>query len=184
MTLERKDPVSVVLFGIPFHNVTFKEAVDWAVARMKAGTPGYIATANLDFLMQAWRDPELQRILIEADLVLADGMPIVWLSPAFGPRLKERVTGSDITPMLAEAARDNDLSVFNLGGATSFNNQGTFRKSAGSGSSRFTVPFVNSGLADIQTGDLSLESCSTHSGAIDLAAGSRLLIQNNATFDA
>ena len=37
-------------------------------------------------------------------LVLADGMPIVWSSRNFGPRLRQRVTGSDLAPKLAAAA--------------------------------------------------------------------------------
>lgn len=112
-----RDPPALVLFGLPFHDVTFEEAVAWSVARMQSGRPGYIATANVDFIMQAWRDPELQRILLEADLVIADGAPIVWASGLFGPKLRERVTGSDITPMLAGACAKAGLSIFLLGGA-------------------------------------------------------------------
>ena len=112
-----KTPPAYVLFGIPFHDVTFDEAVTWAVDRMRTGAPGYIATANVDFLMQAWSDPELQRILLEADLVLADGMPIVWASRWFGPRLRERVTGSDLVPLIAEACARERLRLFLLGGA-------------------------------------------------------------------
>ena len=112
------DPTPLVLFGIPFHDVTFDEAVAWSVARMKAGRPSYIATANVDFIMQAWADPELQRILLEADLVIADGAPIVWASGKFGPKLRERVTGSDITPMLAAACAKESLRIFLLGGGT------------------------------------------------------------------
>jgi N-acetylglucosaminyldiphosphoundecaprenol N-acetyl-beta-D-mannosaminyltransferase len=112
-----ENPPPYVLFGVPFHDVTFDETVAWAVERMKSGRPAYIATANVDFLMQAWRDPELQRILLEADLVLADGMPIVWSSGRFGPRLRQRVTGSDLAPMLAAACEREGLRIFLLGGA-------------------------------------------------------------------
>lgn len=111
------NPETLVILGVPFHKVTFSEAVAWAVERVRERTPSAIATANVDFLMQAWRDPEMQRILIEADLVIADGQPIVTLSRWLGPRLKQRVTGSDLTPLLAEAARDNGFSIFGLGGA-------------------------------------------------------------------
>ncbi len=109
-------PPAYALFGVPFHDVTFDETVDWAVERMKSGPPGYLATANVDFLTQAWRDPELQRILLEADLVVADGMPIVWAARRFGPRLRQRVTGSDLVPRLAAACARERLRVFLLGG--------------------------------------------------------------------
>lgn len=110
-------PVPLVIYGVPFHNVTFEEAIDWIVARVRSGRPANIATANLDFVTKAWNDPELQRILIDADLVLADGFPIVKLSPFFGPKLKARVTGSDLTPMLAERAAKERLSIYGLGSA-------------------------------------------------------------------
>jgi len=110
-------PPTVVILGLPFHNVTFDDAVAWARQRILSRQPGYIATANMDFVMQSWRDPELQRILLEADLVVADGIPIVWLSSFLGPRLKARVTGSDLVPLLAEMARDNGFSLYHLGGA-------------------------------------------------------------------
>lgn len=110
-------PELLCILGVPFHNLTFEEAVQWSVDRMKSGQPALIATANTDFLQQARKDPELQRILFESDLIIADGMPIVALSRFFGPKLKERVTGSDITPMLAEACSRNNLSIFALGGA-------------------------------------------------------------------
>lgn len=111
------DPRTLMLFGVPFHDVTFDEAITWCVDRMKSGRPAVLATANVDFLMQATRDPELQRILLDADLVIADGMPIVWASGRFGPKLRERVTGSDLTPRLAPACAREGLSIFLLGGA-------------------------------------------------------------------
>jgi len=109
--------VPLAIFGVPFHNMNFSEAIDWVVERIRSGRPANIATANLDFVTKAWRDPELQRLLIDADLVIADGFPIVKLSPFFGPRLKRRVTGSDLVPMLAESAAREGFSVYGLGSA-------------------------------------------------------------------
>lgn len=110
-------PETVVVLGIPFSNVSFADTVEWVRQRVLSKRPAYIATANMDFLMQAWRDPELQRILLEADLVVADGIPIVWLSRILGHPLKERVTGSDLVPLFAELAAREGFSIFGLGGA-------------------------------------------------------------------
>ncbi len=115
MGIDDQAPVPLAIFGVPFHNVTFEEAIDWMVARVRSGRPVNVATANLDFVTQAWRDPEVQRLLIDADLVLADGFPIVKLAPFFGPPLKERVTGSDLTPMLAKRAAKEGLRIYGLG---------------------------------------------------------------------
>jgi N-acetylglucosaminyldiphosphoundecaprenol N-acetyl-beta-D-mannosaminyltransferase len=107
----------LVLFGVPFHNVTFEEAIQWTVDRVRSGKPGVIATANLDFLVLAQTDSELRKVLYEADLVIADGFPPVKLAPFFGPPLKGRVTGSDITPMLAARAEKEGISIYGLGAA-------------------------------------------------------------------
>ena len=110
-------PLPVMVLGLPFHDVTFAETIAWSEQHIEKGTPGYIATVNLDFIMQAHHDPELQRILLEADLVVADGNPIVRLSGYLGPKLRERVTGSDLTPMLAELCARRGWSLYGLGGA-------------------------------------------------------------------
>ena len=106
-----------MVLGIPFKDVDFGDVLEWVKRRIRSRRPGYIATANLDFIMQAWRDPEQQRILLEADLVVADGIPIVWLSRLMGFGLKERVTGSDLVPKLAELCAREGFSLYGLGGA-------------------------------------------------------------------
>lgn len=113
----QQNRIPLVVMGIPFHDMTFEETVAWAMDRIRSGRPGYIVTANLDFVMQSRRDPELQRIMLEADLVVADGAPLVWISRVFGPKLRQRVTGSDLTPMLAMACTDENRSIFALGAA-------------------------------------------------------------------
>lgn len=109
-------PEMVVLFGVPFHNVSYEEAINWIVSRIHSGKPAMVATANVDFVMQASEDPELHKILLGADLVLADGAPIVGLSALFGPKLSQRVTGSDLTPMLAKACEKEKFTLYLLGG--------------------------------------------------------------------
>jgi exopolysaccharide biosynthesis WecB/TagA/CpsF family protein len=49
-------------------------------------------------------------------MVTADGFPIIWLSKIMGKPLKQRVTGSDLTPALASRAAKEGLSLFLLGG--------------------------------------------------------------------
>lgn len=109
--------IPLVIMGVPFHRVTNSQTVDWCLEHIRQRIPGYVTTPNLDFVMHAGRDPELYRILAQSDLVIADGMPIIWLSGWLGPRLPERVAGSDLVVNLSKAAAENNLTVFNLGGA-------------------------------------------------------------------
>ena len=66
--------------------------------------------------MNRTRHPELLEILRNADLVTADGMPIVWASRLMGKRLKQRVSGSDLVPKIAEEAARRKKSIYFLGG--------------------------------------------------------------------
>jgi len=78
--------------------------------------PAYFVTANLDFAAQASEDVELQRILVEAEIVLCDGTPLVWASRLTGKPLRERVAGSDLVPSLAAHAEKKGYRIFLLGG--------------------------------------------------------------------
>src|SRR5205807_2570016 len=51
----------------------------------------------------------------------------------------------------------NDAGIFSNGGAaSSFTNAGTFRKSAGAGTTTVGIDFVNTGTTDVRTGTLNL----------------------------
>lgn len=110
------DPRTIVLFGIPFHDVTMQETLDWIRHLIAVKTPAYLVTANLDFATQASQDIELQRILLEAELVLCDGTPLVWASKLTGKPLRERVAGSDLVPHIAACAERYGYRIFLLGG--------------------------------------------------------------------
>src|SRR3954447_23143394 len=71
-----------------------------------------IATANTDFLINALEDPELRCILRTADLVIPDGMPLIWASRMMGSPLPERVTGADLVPRLASLAASRGYKIF------------------------------------------------------------------------
>ncbi len=106
-------PVSIL--GVPFDNVTIDGAVERIIAMVCKRRPHYVVTANVDFLVQAREDVELRRILLEADLVLCDGTPLVWASRLLGNPLRERVAGSDVVPRLIRKASDHGHSIFLLG---------------------------------------------------------------------
>jgi uncharacterized repeat protein (TIGR01451 family) len=58
----------------------------------------------------------------------------------------------------------------NLGGAVpQFNNAGTVTKSAGAGTTTFTLAFTNSGTVNANSGTLSLNSSATHTGVFNVA---------------
>jgi N-acetylglucosaminyldiphosphoundecaprenol N-acetyl-beta-D-mannosaminyltransferase len=74
-----------------------------------------VATANVDFVIHAISDPKLQEMLCSCDLIVPDGMPIVWASRLMGSKLKERVAGVDLIPRLAELAARRGYGMYLLG---------------------------------------------------------------------
>jgi len=118
---------SIAILGIPIDNIDMDETINCIFKMIEAfntdGRPRQVATVNVDFVVNtlAWglkhiRHPELLDILRRADLVTADGMPVVWASQLLGTPLKGRVTGADIVPRLAEEAAKRSKSIYFLGG--------------------------------------------------------------------
>jgi N-acetylglucosaminyldiphosphoundecaprenol N-acetyl-beta-D-mannosaminyltransferase len=106
----------IAILGVPFDNVTTADTLRLIGEMIASRQPHYLATANVDFVVQAQTDPELRRILCDAHLVVADGMPLVWASRWLGNPLPERVTGSGLTPQLLALAAEQGWRVFFLGG--------------------------------------------------------------------
>jgi N-acetylglucosaminyldiphosphoundecaprenol N-acetyl-beta-D-mannosaminyltransferase len=73
-------------------------------------------TANLDHLRRYRKEPLAKELVDDADLVVADGMPLIWASRLVGGALPERVTGSNMIWSISEAACARRQSVFLLGG--------------------------------------------------------------------
>ncbi|HEY6226057.1 MAG TPA: WecB/TagA/CpsF family glycosyltransferase, partial [Verrucomicrobiae bacterium] len=122
--MDKTDPLTnstmaapVAILGVPFDSVTTAETIEIIARMIESGEPHYIATANVDFLVQAAKDVELRRILFDAHLVLCDGTPLLWASRLLGNRLPERVAGSDVVPLLLKEAAEKGYRVYFLGAA-------------------------------------------------------------------
>ncbi len=108
-------PPPVVILGVPVHPVTFEDFLDAVAQFIRQGTPHQICTANPEFVMTAQRRPDFLRVLQEADLVLPDGVGLLWAAKRMGHPLPERVTGSDGIYLLAERAAREGWRLFLLG---------------------------------------------------------------------
>ena len=104
------------LGGVPIDRVDLDGAVDRAMEAVATSAFTQICTVNLDFLVNARRDPATRAVLSHSELNLADGAPVVWLGRLLGSRLPGRVAGSDLVPRLAASAADSGAGIFFLGG--------------------------------------------------------------------
>jgi N-acetylglucosaminyldiphosphoundecaprenol N-acetyl-beta-D-mannosaminyltransferase len=111
----RSMPPVLNLFGIPVVNTTMANAVDWMVTAAAAGDKRLIYFVNPDCLNIAWQDDAYRVALQQADCVLPDGIGIHLGCRMLGQALRANVNGTDLFPVLCEAAASADLPVFLLG---------------------------------------------------------------------
>lgn len=107
------------VLGLPVDAVNMAEAVARLKAAASQGQPYLLSTPNVNFLMNSHNDAAFRSTVLESDLCLADGMPIVWLAKLLGIHLPGRIAGSDLIEALKQpgSAREKPMSVFFFGGA-------------------------------------------------------------------
>ncbi|MEV6489949.1 WecB/TagA/CpsF family glycosyltransferase [Actinoplanes sp. NPDC051633] len=114
MTIEAFDRVH--LDGTGFDRITEGEVVAVVREAIAAGRGGRIVTPNIDILRQAQVNRRVRAYLDDADLIVADGMPLVWASRLSGTPLPERVAGSSLIRSLSEGLGRDGRSIFVIGG--------------------------------------------------------------------
>lgn len=102
---------------VPFAAIRYNEAVERVAALIESRGPAFLITANLNYLMLADRMPSLEEATRQAALIVADGMPLVWMSRWKETPLPERIAGSDLIFDLSALAAERGYSLFLLGGA-------------------------------------------------------------------
>ena len=110
-------PRTVDIMGLALQDMTEQELVDHIVSGAAAGRGGWMVNPNVDVMRQVVADAEVRALAEEADLAVADGMPLLWAAAIQGTPLRETVPVSDaIWPLCEEAAR-RSVPVLLLGGA-------------------------------------------------------------------
>ncbi|MDP6467659.1 MAG: WecB/TagA/CpsF family glycosyltransferase [Pirellulaceae bacterium] len=99
-------PHRAYLFGIQIDAVHMQQAVaqicDWV--RQRPNSCRFVVTPNVDHIVMLQGNDDFRQAYAKADLVLADGWPVVWASRTVGQPLPELVPGSDLVPALFGAA--------------------------------------------------------------------------------
>jgi UDP-N-acetyl-D-mannosaminuronic acid transferase (WecB/TagA/CpsF family) len=100
---------------IAIDRVTIDEVVGRFEAAIASRSPCHVATVNLQFLSTAARDQAFLEVVRAADIVVADGMPLVWYTRTAGTPVPERITGHDLLHRCAALAAERGYSVAFLG---------------------------------------------------------------------
>ena len=98
-------------------NLTMREALDAIDRLVKDNKSAYVVTPNVDHIVQLEKDRELQDVYANASLILTDGKPLIWIAKWYGTPIKEKISGSDLFPLLCEMAAEKGYKMFFLGAA-------------------------------------------------------------------
>jgi N-acetylglucosaminyldiphosphoundecaprenol N-acetyl-beta-D-mannosaminyltransferase len=103
------------LFGVPVAAVTMDDALDLVQEAVTTRRPLQIGVVNAAKIVNMRRDNELRADVLSSDLVLADGMAVVWASRMLGRPLPERVAGIDLMMRMLERGNAAGYRVYCLG---------------------------------------------------------------------
>lgn len=105
----------VPIAGVPVDNVDMNGAIARIEELISSGTGAYVVTPNVDHIVRLQHDHEFMEVYRHADLVVADGMPLIWASRYLGTPLVARVTGADLFPKLCHVAGSRGYRIFLFG---------------------------------------------------------------------
>lgn len=98
------------------NNVDMKETLTFIEKRIAAKKKSYIVAINVDVVMKIEKDNYLKKITDEADMVLVDGKPLIWVSKIHKRPVKAKISGSDLVPLLCKRAAERGFRLFIIGG--------------------------------------------------------------------
>lgn len=98
-------------------NLSMQEAINKIDKLIINKEPSYVVTPNVDHIVKLEVDSEFRDVYNNADLILTDGMPLIWISKLKNNPIKEKVSGSDLFPEVCKIAAEKGYKVFLLGAA-------------------------------------------------------------------
>lgn len=105
----------VDILGVGFDNITMDQAVAEGVRLMHTEGTHYAATPNPEIVEMCRKDPEAMAAVNGADLVIADGVGVIYGARILGTPLRERLPGIEFAQRLMERMADSGRRLYLLG---------------------------------------------------------------------
>lgn len=105
----------VEVLGCPVTKLCLQDFIGLAEEFIGSGKPHYIAVVNVAKIVKMRSDTDLRESVLGADLIGADGVPVVWASRLLGNPLPGRVNGTDLMYGLLQKANEKGYRVFFFG---------------------------------------------------------------------
>lgn len=107
---------TIRIFGVKIDKLTQREVLEKVENYLNDSVTRTIYTPNTEIVMEAKKDKKLKNILNDGDIVIPDGIGLIYAAKIKKKKLPERVTGCDVSFKILEMANKNGHSVFLLGG--------------------------------------------------------------------
>ncbi|MBK8815979.1 MAG: WecB/TagA/CpsF family glycosyltransferase [Methylococcaceae bacterium] len=104
------------LLGLPFDAVDMNQTAIEILSAANENRPCFLSTPNLNFLCGTQKDKAFRESVIDSDLSIVDGFPIVVTAKLLGIPIPERVAGSNLVEFLYRRKTDVPLKVYFFGG--------------------------------------------------------------------
>jgi len=105
-----------ILFNTPIDALTLNETVGVVDRAIREKKQVHHIAVNVAKIVHMQTDKELYESVTSADIINADGLPLVWVSRILGEtRLPERVAGVDLMQHVVELAAEKNYKIFLLG---------------------------------------------------------------------
>jgi len=109
---EQKYPV----YGVHYCATNYVEATDKIISKAISNSSYSVSALAVHGLIEAVRDDEFMKTVNGIDLVVPDGQPIRWVLNSFYKlKLKDRVSGPDLTLYVLDKANKNKLRLYLYG---------------------------------------------------------------------
>src|SRR5690606_1650182 len=105
----------IVMFDTPIDRLTLNETVGKVVHAIRQNKQHHHFAVNVAKIVNMQKDKNLYESVVSADIINADGAPLVWVSRLFGRPLPERVAGIDLMEALVARAHERGYKIFFLG---------------------------------------------------------------------
>ena len=114
---EDNDMARIKFMNTEIDNLSMGETLAEIDKLIQKNKNAYVVTPNVDHIVQLERGGELVEVYKNADLILTDGKPLIWISKWYGTPIKEKISGSDLFPLLCKMAAEKDYTMYFLGAA-------------------------------------------------------------------
>ncbi len=108
--------MKIDILGVLVDHVDMSEALRRCHSFLEEDKVHTVFTPNSEIIMTAYQDTDFCQTLNAGDLIIADGIGIVYASKILKAPLPERVAGFDLASKLIDSAKDGNRSLYFFGG--------------------------------------------------------------------